>query len=315
MVRRMNQTGGPIVSVDVPSGLDADSGAELGACVYADLTVSFARYKPGLLCGAGVRAAGTLVVEDIGLPRGPELSLARMYQPGDVGWPVRGPDDHKGTHGHLLVVAGSARMAGAAVLCGLGAMAAGTGRITLLAPRGAAPRLEALPPEIMWHIHGDGDVLADLPDGLLGGADAVVAGPGLGGGAPLPSALAKGLSRWWEESELPMLFDADALVVARKPAGGPRVMTPHPGEAGRLLDVPTASVTAARFDAARKLSHTGAVSVLKGPYSIVSHPEGNLSVNPTNSPLLASGGTGDVLAGLVGGLMARGLSPLSLIHI
>ena len=106
-----------------------------------------------------------------------------------------------------------------------------------------------------------------------------------------------------------MLFDADALVVVRKPAGGPRVMTPHPGEAGRLLDVPTKSITAARFDAARKLSQTGAVSVLKGPYSIVSHPEGNLSVNPTNSPLLASGGTGDVLAGLVGGLMARGLSP------
>lgn len=306
-LRAMAASGAPTVAVDVPSGLDVDRGTALGPVVPCVRTVCFARLKPGLLCGDGQRLSGTLQVADIGLPPGPELACAALTDSSDLSWPKRAPDDHKGKSGHLVLIAGSARMAGAAVLTARGAMAAGAGLVTLVAPRGASSRFSALPPEVMWVPSGEGDVIGELPKGLLSRASAVVAGPGLGAGRALGADTAAALRALWTDLECPVLFDADALPCAVGPGAGPRVITPHPGEAGRLLGGRSRTVQSDRFGAAEKLVVDGRVALLKGRFTLIGAPGRPLTVNPTNSPTLASGGTGDVLAGLIGGLLARGV--------
>jgi len=292
-----------VIAVDLPSGLDADTGQWLGPEWQASATLTLGRLKPGCFVGHGPAACGRREVVDIGLGAvaRDDDAAAWLLEASDVAWPVRADTDHKGRSGHVLVVAGSLAMAGASVLVCEGALAAGAGLVTLVTPSDAVPRLGALPPEVMVRAASPSSV---DPTRYA----AVVAGPGLGGGRGLSPDVQQTLTRWWTEAPVPLVYDADALsCTTREPAPHPRVLTPHPGEAGRLLGISAAQVEADRLRAAEQLRDRG-TALLKGRYTLVAD-EARITVNPTGGPALATGGSGDVLAGIVGALLARGRPP------
>lgn len=292
----------PIVAVDVPSGLDAGTGAVLGAAARAVATVTFGSLKVGQLAEPGASLVGELHLIDIGIPVGVVPMVGELPEPVDLAplWPVRDGGDHKRSSGHLYVVAGSSAMAGAAMLTCVGALAAGVGLVTLVAPKGAL-RLD-LPKEVMWMEAGSGDAL-EPTDLLAGRATALAVGPGLGSPGAKTGAW---LSDVWANSALPCVFDADGLAYVAHPTSGMRVITPHPGEARRLLG--GVDVQSDRFGAVRALS-TGRVALLKGRNTLITGPNRPISVNPTGNHVLATGGSGDVLTGVIGALLARGLAP------
>jgi hydroxyethylthiazole kinase-like uncharacterized protein yjeF len=331
IVARLAEAGVPVVAVDVPSGLDADRGAVVGgtqgAAVRAGVTVTMIADKPGLHTGAGAAHAGRVVVADLGLPA---LGLAPALppEPADRPWtwgrlvdaqaagalrPARARDAHKGRFGDVVVVAGPPSMRGAATLAALGAQAVGAGRIFVgLETLGA--QADALHPELMARALRPA---ADEPIDALGPADALVAGCGLGRDPPAARLVALAL-----DHPAALVLDADGLnavaaapalharLAARAPARRATVLTPHPLEAARLLGATTADVQADRIGAAHRLARaSGAVVVLKGPGSVVAAPDGRWSVNGSGGPILATAGSGDVLAGAIGGLLAAGLPP------
>lgn len=301
--------GATVVAVDLPSGLSSDTGQALGDAVTADRTVTFGRPKLGMFLGGGPDLCGVVDVVDIGLDAATpddRLAAAEIPDAADLEplWPVRRPSDHKASQGHLLVIAGSAAMTGAAILACRGALAAGAGLVSLVATRPMRPRLAALPPEVMVVDGGDGDVLCALPE--LERFDGFVVGPGLGGGSPLDEALGRELARRWATDPRPWVFDADALPCAFSPGPAPRVITPHPGEAGRLLGLTSGQVQTDRLSCAHRLTDRGVV-LLKGRYSVIAAQGALPSLNPTGCPVLATGGTGDVLAGVIGALLTRGV--------
>jgi NAD(P)H-hydrate epimerase len=307
VIRAMADHRADVIAVDLPSGLQPDTGRMMGRLCPARRTVTFGALKPGLFCGRGPECTGEIEMIDIGLLTAEGRPRAEMPDGADlVGvWPRRGVAVHKKHSGHLAIVAGSAPMAGAAVLCARGALAAGAGLVTLFTSHGAASRLVGLPPEVMVSVSGDGDLMAPLALDALTRASAIVAGPGLGGGRTLRPELHAWLTELWQSDARPVLFDADALAAASiGPAVGPRVITPHEGEASRLLGRSAAEVCADRFGSARDLTSWG-TAVLKGPYSLVAEAGIPLSVNSTGNPVLASAGSGDVLAGAIGALLGR----------
>ncbi len=312
-----------IVAADVPSGLDADTGRAEGDAVRADYTVTLGLPKRGLVAPAAADFVGRLEVASIGLP--PELvekvesdldlivaeEVRRLV-------PRRARDAHKGTFGHLLLVAGAAGYAGAAGLAARAALRSGAGLVTVLAPRGVAPVIAAQAPEAM--VHGGAETEAGS---LAAGAwaawrarletfTAVAAGPGLTR-HPDTAALAEALLA---DCRQPLLLDADALnAMAGRLDGlarraGPLVITPHPGEMARLAGLPAADVQRRRVETAQDAARRArAVVVLKGAGTIVAETGRPASVNMTGNPGMAAGGMGDVLAGLLGGLLAQGLAP------
>jgi NAD(P)H-hydrate epimerase len=295
----------PIVAVDIASGLSSDAGEVPGPALRADVTVTFAAPKHGHVLPPACDRTGELIVADIGIAVEP-TSLG-LIQPSDAAraYPPRRPDAHKGDFGHVLAVAGSAGKSGAAVLCGTAALRAGAGLVTVATPAEVQPVVAAARAELMTEPLPADRLARSLE--IASRADAVVLGPGLGPGA---ASLARGLA---EGVAGPLVIDADglnALVPAAAHAwrgARPTVLTPHPGEMGRLLGRTTAEVQADRLAAARALAEaTGAVVVLKGQRTVVARPDGFAAVNPTGNPGLAKGGTGDVLAGIVGALLARG---------
>ncbi|MFK7931541.1 MAG: NAD(P)H-hydrate dehydratase [Myxococcota bacterium] len=300
---------GAVLSADLPSGLHADTGERMGAAVRAGTTLTLACLKPAFFLRDGPDLSGDVTVADLGLGR-PADPIAQVAERSHMAslWPRRRAHHHKGDSGHLMIVAGSTAMAGASLLCAQAALAAGVGLITVLAPRGALPRLEALAPEAMVMVCGDGDVMSPPHDRGLHRKTAILMGPGLGGGAPLPSDLETWLHHLWHTSTLPICADADALVCASGPGSGPRVLTPHPGEAARMLDRPVSAVQRDRFGAARLLSDGRHTAVLKGPHTLVATPDRPMHINTTGNAVLATGGSGDVLAGVIGALLARGVS-------
>lgn len=298
-------SGLPVVSADLPSGLHADTGAALGPAVAARRTVTFGAAKRGLYAGRGPSLCGAIEVVDLGLPL--DAAGAERVELADLArrWPARSADAHKTRSGHLLVIAGSLRMAGAAVLACKGALASGVGLVTLVTPGGALRRLGALPPEVMVWPGGE----SDLWDGSLPPLErftAGVVGPGVGGGAPLREPARSQLLTLARDAR-PWVIDADALVQELPTLGADRVRTPHAGEAARLLGLTPDEVQADRFQSAAALAKQGGVVVLKGPHTLVAQQGRPTSINTTGGPVLASGGTGDVLAGLIGGLLARGV--------
>jgi NAD(P)H-hydrate epimerase len=257
----------------------------------------------------GPERCGEVEVVDLGYDAVPDagaLATAEVPDAADLTWPRRRRADHKRKSGHLLVVAGSAAMAGAAVLVCRGALAAGAGLVTLCAPRGARSRLGSLVPEVMVLDGGPGDRLEGLPSDLRA-FDAIAAGPGVGAREALPERLASDLATLWAGDRRPAVFDADALLCTGPSRMAERVLTPHAGEAGRLLGIDASTVEADRVGWARHLAARGTV-LLKGPFSLVAAEGTRLSINPTGGPVLASGGTGDVLTGIIGALLARGLA-------
>ena len=304
-----------VVAIDVPSGLDADGGVPLGVAVRAHLTVTLGAMKPGLVLPAARPWIGALELVEIGLAEDAFAAVAPFGTCGDTATlaplvPRRDTAAHKGSNGHLLIVAGAPGKTGAAVLCGRAALRGGAGLVTVACPPEALPTIAAGLPEIMTDAAGR--FVAAEWRGRLEGRDALVVGPGLGTGADTVD-----LVRWLVASvQSPMVLDADGLnaiagdVGVLRDAAGPRVLTPHPGEMARLTGLATGAVQAKRIEHARALARdTGAVVVLKGSGTVVAAPDGRWSINLSGGPLLGTGGTGDVLAGLAGSLLAQGLAP------
>jgi hydroxyethylthiazole kinase-like uncharacterized protein yjeF len=283
----------PVVALDLPTGVHADTGQGLGEPARAALTVTFGRWKTGLLAEPGASIAGEVVLVDIGLDLGATVGSiepdAWLLEGADVEGMLRTirPGEAKWDRGHVAVRAGG----GAAVLACHGAFRMGAGLVTLLAPEKDWPRIHGLWPEV---------ILA-RPEALDANRhDALVVGPGLGD--------PKDVAALWRDFPNAVVADADALatLAAPPPADRVRIVTPHAGEAGRMLGMSRIDVASDRFTAIRALERFG-TPVLKGPWTLVGG--GTPWVNPTGSDRLATAGSGDVLAGMIGGLLARGLGP------
>ncbi|MET9649399.1 MULTISPECIES: NAD(P)H-hydrate dehydratase [unclassified Streptomyces] len=287
-----------VVAVDLPSGVDADTGEVAGEALRADATVTFGTYKPGLLIDPARAYAGAVRLVDIGLgdvlPSVPELQalqhedVARML-------PVPGAESDKYRRGVVGVVAGSARYPGAAVLAVAGALRGGAGAVRYVGP--AAEAVIARFPETLVHAG---------PPSKAGRVQAWVVGPGLGDGPGVEDVLA---------SDVPVLVDADGLrdlpAQAVRARTAPTLITPHAGEAAALLGVSRESVESGRLAAVRELAERfGATVLLKGSTTLVAPADGTspVRVNPTGTSWLATAGSGDVLSGLAGSLLAAGLS-------
>ncbi|MBU6400941.1 MAG: NAD(P)H-hydrate dehydratase [Verrucomicrobia bacterium] len=302
-IATVEQAGCPVLSVDVPSGLDADTGETHGAALRAAITLTLAAPKPGLLRAAGWPFVGRLeVASDIGLIPCPVAGSRQWTLPGDFAGfpPARRVEAHKGSFGHLLIVAGSLGYHGAAVLAARGAERAKPGLITLVTPEEVYGPVAAQLQSVMVHPWRTG---LELPPT----ASAILIGPGLAA-RQLPADLRETAVGWWRESRLPVIVDASALdwLPAETPPDALRVLTPHPGEAGRMLERPGAAVQADRFGALADLARrwSGCRVVLKGHQTLVGDRDG-VFVNCSGNPYLAQGGSGDVLAGYLGGLLAQ----------
>lgn len=310
IVRLVNASGKAVVAVDVPSGLCGDSGAVHADAVDADVTVTFAAPKLAHALPPACWRCGEVAVAEIGIPpwileRNAVLLLPEL---GDIaGWlPSRHLDAHKGDFGHLLIVAGRVGRAGAAALAARAAVTSGGGLVTVLVEDAAVAPIQALVPEAMIDVLGD----APGPPPALLRASALAVGPGIGTTERQRVLLETLLASF----SGPVVLDADALTLlagrleALQERRAPTVLTPHPGELGRLLDWPTERVVADRLTAAREAAaRSGAVVLAKGARTLIVGGEGTDLINPTGTPGLATGGSGDVLTGLIGGLLAQGL--------
>lgn len=310
VVAAMNR-GACRLAVDLPSGLDTDTGRTLGVAFDAHHTVTLGLLKVALVSAPGFARCGVVEQVDIGIPPAVVATAgvrAGLVERDDVArWAPRTTAlDHKGTRGHVLVVGGAAEMRGAGRLAALAAARAGAGLVTLVGDGEVA----AADP-IMTRDLGSGPLAPALA--RLTGRAAIVIGPGLGTSSAAAARLAEVLA-----AGIPAVIDADALnLLAADPAraaaaAGTLVLTPHPGEAGRLLGTSAAEVEADRLAAARTLAaRTGAVVVLKGARTVICDGtlgDDHCSINPTGGPALATGGSGDVLAGAIGALLAQGLA-------
>lgn len=309
--------GRTVIAVDIPSGIDAGSGQVLGAAVRADLTVTFQVPKLGHFLHPGRAHRGELCVVDIGLPmRAFEAADGRVQLLGDdvidAAFPDRAPAAHKGLYGHLVVVAGHPDRPGSALLAGHSALRSGAGLVTLAAEREVIARVAGALGELMGHEAGIGSLDAERVLSLLedGRKSALVIGPSLG--TPDDTAIRTILHM----AHVPVVADAGALhTIAADPAvirarTSPTVLTPHPGEMSALTGKGVAELERDRLGEARALAQRlGAIVVLKGASTVVAAPDGRLAVSPTGNPGMATGGTGDVLAGLIGGLLAQRLDP------
>ncbi len=311
-----------VVSVDLPSGIEADTGRILGTAVLADATVTFGLPKIGLALEPGRTHAGSVRVARIGIAdEAPEAEPhIWMLTRAEAGaWlPQRPRDAHKGSFGHVLVVAGSTGKTGAAILSVEGAARIGAGLVTLACPASLNAIFEARLTEAMTApvaATREGALASDAEAAIVSLAherDVLALGPGIGTEEDT-RALVRALV---DRVERPVVIDADGLnclagstdrLAARR---APTVLTPHPGEAGRWLGCSPAELNQDRVASAERLAgETQAVVVLKGAGTVVADPGGDVFVNPTGGPLLATGGTGDVLTGLVAGLLAQGLDP------
>ncbi len=304
-IAEMEAASAPIVSLDLPSGLDADTGGILGVAPHAELTVTFAGLKRGLHQYPGVEHAGEVRLGDIGIPI-TSRARASLWGAGDLGALIaaRAGDAHKGTNGHLLVIGGAPGKTGAAVLAGHAAFRAGAGLVTIGARPDARSALEQKVIELMTiELPTSADEAAVRA--LCEGKRAAVLGPGLG-----LDEIGKAWTRAFAlHAPVPTVIDADAItnlaeegIESLGDAAGPRILTPHPGEAGRLLGRSSAEVQADRYDAAAAIAkRTDQVVILKGARSIIGATDG-LRVCAEGTPALGVAGTGDVLSGVVGAL-------------
>jgi ADP-dependent NAD(P)H-hydrate dehydratase / NAD(P)H-hydrate epimerase len=303
--------GATVVAVDLPSGIDADTGAVEGPAVRADVTVTFGAIKPGLLIDPGAGHAGSVELVDIGLrPYLKDEPGAMAPQRDDIGerLPRPGPESDKYRRGVLGLLAGSDRFAGAAVLATGGAVHGGAGMVRVVTGDVPAAAVRQAWPEAVLTVQPDD---AELDLGSVGRVQAWAAGPGMGTGPHAAARLTAVLA-----TELPVLVDADGLTIVSQTAGllprsAPTLITPHAGELARLLGTDPASVEARRLDHARRAAdELGVTVLLKGSTTVVARPgQPAVLVNPTGTPWLATAGSGDVLSGLAGALLAQGLDP------
>ncbi|VDY66125.1 Nicotinamide nucleotide repair protein [Shimwellia blattae] len=305
-ITRANQHPAPVLALDIPSGLLAETGATPGAVICADTTITFITLKPGLLTGKARDVVGQLHHHDLGL--GPWLAqqqapMERLDETGLAGWlPPRRATANKGDHGKLVVIGGDTGTCGAIRMAGEAALRAGAGLVRVLTrAENIAPIITARP-ELMVH-----ELTPDTLSDALAWADVVVIGPGLGQQSWGKRALQK-----VENVRKPMLWDADALnLLAINPDKRQnRVITPHPGEAARLLNCTIADIENDRLAASRRLvARYGGTVVLKGAGSVIADTE-HLCIADVGNAGMASAGMGDVLSGIIGALLAQKLPPL-----
>jgi hydroxyethylthiazole kinase-like uncharacterized protein yjeF len=309
-VNTINEHAAPVLAIDIPSGLDGDTGAVRGVAVRADLTVTFVGLKAGLFLHNGPEYVGELRFSDLLVPHqcydDAEVRLRRIdYTELAKALPARRRNAHKGDFGHLVLIGGGPGMPGAARMAGEAALRCGAGLVSIAAHPSHAAAITVGRPELMCH---GIDKAADLKP-LLEKASTIALGPGLGTGKWSRSVFTETL-----KSALPLVMDADALnLLAASPLHRDNwVLTPHPGEAGRLLDTPTRSLQADRLGAIEKLRDKyGGTIVLKGAGSLVSSRDGPSWICTSGNPGMASAGMGDVLTGVIGAILAQGLSPES----
>jgi NAD(P)H-hydrate epimerase len=303
LIGAINQSGLPVLSVDVPSGLNADNGQAEGAAIRANVTLTVGAPKRGLLV-AGEWVGRLEVAADIGLLACPMSSELNWTLPEDFhAWPPRRPvESNKGTFGHLAIIAGSAGYHGAAVLAARGALRAQPGLVTV---EPQEPVYIPVAAQLQAAMVRPWRAARPLPTTTT----AILFGPGLAADK-LPQSLKKELRAHWKDFPGPMIVDASALdwlAPGGAAAGKVRVITPHPGEAGRLLGITAKEVQADRVSALRQLSRRfgDCYVVLKGNHTLVGRAAGGIFVNGSGNPLLAQGGSGDLLGGYMAGLLAQ----------
>lgn len=307
----INQSASPVLAVDIPSGLCSDTGAVRGVAVKADLTVTFIGIKAGLLTGRGPALCGDLSYHDLDVP--PQIFedmpvlAQRLKLPDLMGLlPRRDRDAHKGKFGHVLVIGGDEGFGGAAAMAAEAALRVGAGLVGVATRSSHVSALLARRPELMVKPVDSGQQL----EPLLAAPSVLVIGPGLGRSSWSEQVLQQAIN-----TGIPMVVDADALNIiseGRVGAGADTrrwVLTPHPGEAARLLNISNAEIQADRFGACKAIQRRfhGTV-LLKGAGTLISSGEETLALCPYGNPGMATGGMGDVLAGIIGGLLAQGLS-------
>jgi hydroxyethylthiazole kinase-like uncharacterized protein yjeF len=314
LIQKINATNIPVLAVDVPSGLNADSGEPLEEAVRAKVTLTLGAVKQGFMKPAAWPFVGKLeVASDIGLVPYPfETEVSMMVADDFSGFPPPRPAaGHKGTFGHLAIIAGSAGYHGAAVLAARGAQRAQPGLITLITGEEVYVPVAQQLQSVMVRAWKDADavtlqsvVAASLPDSCT----AMLAGPGLAA-ANVPAKVRETVQRFWKESKLAVIVDASALawLESGPTAEALRVITPHPGEAARMLGVTNSEVQGDRVNALRELSRRfgNCHVVLKGHQTMVGRDREEIAVNSTGNPHLAQGGSGDLLAGYSAGLLAQ----------
>jgi hydroxyethylthiazole kinase-like uncharacterized protein yjeF len=315
----------PIVSVDVPSGLDATTGKIPGSAVKASLTCTYGLPKIGHFTYPGRENTGELEVIDIGIPESlieaSGIKTSLQEEDDFIGLiPKRKPDSHKGTYGHVLVLAGSPGKTGAASLAGHAAMRAGSGLVTLGVPNSLRAIVEEKTKEVMT------ESLPDIDEGYLGidswpklaemlkNKSAVAVGPGLSDRSETGELLLKLI----EEADVPLVIDADGLnLLAKnkevlKKAKKPLVLTPHPGEMSRLTNLSVTEIQADRINVASSFAKEyGVILVLKGASTVIADPKGKTFINTTGNPGMAGGGMGDVLTGFIVSLIGQGIASLN----
>jgi hydroxyethylthiazole kinase-like uncharacterized protein yjeF len=301
----------PILALDVPSGLDADTGTAFAPAIRATRTATFIALKPGLLTGDGLDLCGAISIHPLDIDVEGEMQCAGHR----LDWPALAaalPETlrratrnvHKGTFGTVSIIGGAEGMSGAPILAGRAAMQLGAGKTWVGFAARERPRFDPLAPELMLRDAGD----------VLGRCDALVVGPGLG-----DSDAARELLRLAIATAAPLVLDADALNLIARDADlraavrtrhGPTLATPHPTEASRLLGCDSAAISADRLAAAAVLAQDLRASVvLKGAGSVLAYADGGFDINASGGPALATAGSGDVLAGMLGALLAQGLAP------
>jgi NAD(P)H-hydrate epimerase len=304
-IERLNAAKLPVLAVDVPSGLNADSGEPQGAAVEAAFTVTVGAPKIGMLPHHATRYVGQLIVaEDTGLIECPHTSELKWTTPEDFrGFPPRRPvDGHKGTFGHVAIVAGSLGYHGAAVLASRGAQRAQPGLITTFTQERSYIPVASQLQAVMVHVWSP---KTELP----GKFTAVLVGPGLAS-PEVPKELKETVRELWQHSPVPVIADATALdwlPTGSIPKNAVRVVTPHPGEAARLLNSTAAQVQADRVKSLRQISQKlgNAWVVLKGHQTLIGRSEGEIFINSSGNPFLGQGGSGDTLSGYLAGLLAQ----------
>lgn len=310
----------PKVAIDIPSGLNASKGNVMGACIKVDLTITLGLPKIGQILFPGADYAGRLKLVDISIPNTlieEEKIPYHLLLSDDVKGLIRerSADTHKGDYGHLLVIAGSSGKTGAAAMTCDAAMRIGSGLVTLGIAKSLNPIMEIKLTEVMTEPLPEEDPgLLGMKSwegikGILAGKTALAIGPGISTQKGTTELILKIL----EETSIPMVFDADGINCLSKDTSilkkvkAAVVLTPHPGEMARLLKCSTRDVQEDRVGLSRNFSQEyGVYVVLKGARTVIAEPDGNVYINPTGNPGMASGGAGDVLTGMIGGLIAQG---------
>ncbi len=318
VVTDVNASGIPVVAIDLPSGLSADSADSIGPSIEAELTITLAAPKIPLVLPPAETHAGDVVIADIGIPGevlesldGPHVDLSTRASMRELITP-RTPDGHKGDYGHVLIVAGSMGKTGAAHLSAVGALRSGAGLVTVATPAMCQPILSAMGPEYMTEaLRGAADGIdPDEVDHVIEMArDVLAIGPGLGS-APGTREFIRQLV---DRATMPLVIDADGLTAF---AGDPEhlagregrdvIITPHPGEMARLVGMSTDEVQASRLEIARNFAVAHHVFVvLKGHRTLIATPDEKVFINPTGNPGMATGGTGDILTGMIAAWLAQ----------